>query len=452
MSETKSERGLSLRRINYVMAAISLFVAFLFLLTARNLSARYSALRGVTSNYVELQKSAYELQAASDYLTEQVRSFAVTGERKYLDNYFHEANVTRRREHALDMLHTHVGGEAAYKELEHAMSESLELMETEYRSMRLTVMANGYDLSEYPEPVQAAALPDSISQMSSEEMLDEARTLVLNTYYFSKKEAISQSMDRCLSALVSEMEMRQSEAELHMHRLIMHLMVLVIVLFGINLLRILITSRLVVGPLLTGVLYIRDGQPLPIRGAYELRFLARTYNQMYEANREQTEQLAYEANHDKLTGAFNRSGYEHLLSKLNPKTCAMLLIDVDKFKTINDTYGHQVGDRALQRVAEELAANFRTGDHICRIGGDEFAILMPHTDKDTKRQIEQKIEKINNALQHPDSDLPPISLSVGCTFGSEVAESSSVDRDADVALYQVKEHGRCGIAFFEKKQ
>lgn len=448
--KSKAEAGFSLHKINYAMAGISLLVSFLFLLTAHEISQSYDTLLSATKKYNDLRDGAYELQEASDYLTGQARSFAMTGDRTYLDNYFTEATETQRREKALERLRIVEEQSEAYRDLQMAMEKSVDLMKTEYLSMRLTIIAHGYPLSDYPEAVRFVEIPEAYSAMTLAELQDIARSLVLNDSYRRQKDGISQDMKDCLSVLMREMTARQTEAEDELSALITRLQVMVVVLIVVVFLRILITSRLVIGPLLTGVLYIREGQQLPIQGAYEFRFLARTYNKMYQETKSQTEQLAYEAKHDKLTGVYNRSGYEYLMTKSDMDDSALLLVDVDKFKTINDTYGHKVGDRALIRVADSLKNSFGREDneeYICRIGGDEFAVILMHTGPESKGWIERKVSQINTRLRKSSVGQPALSISVGCAFGGPQG-SGAIDKDADVALYRVKENGRCGCAFY----
>lgn len=444
----KAERGLSLHEINYTMAGVSLLISLFFLLTAYQISNGYDELRDATQEYNDLRGYAYELQDASDYLTEQVRGFAMTGNRAYLDNYFREATETRRREHALEHLQDDGEPSAAYRRLEMAMEESVALMETEYLSMHLAVLAYGLELADFPEAVQKAGLPAEAGTLSGEEQLALARDLVLDGHYAEKKDVISRDMRSCLAELMRDMVQRQAAAERELHNLILRLQILVVVLIAMVFARILITSRLVIGPLLTGVLYIREGQQLPIRGAYEFRFLARTYNRMYEETKAQTEQLAFEVQHDKLTGVYNRSGYEYLMEQPDLAITALLLVDVDKFKSVNDTYGHQAGDRALVRVADALQNSFRNNAFVCRIGGDEFAVILQYTGPEYKGVIERKITLINRRLRRAAEDEPPLSVSVGCAFEDAPDSSGALDKDADIALYRVKENGRCGCAFY----
>ena len=75
-----------------------------------------------------------------------------------------------------------------------------------------------------------------------------------------------------------------------------------------------------------------------------------------------------------------------------------MMLDVDNFKTINDTYGHETGDKVLKKLVQVLKKNFRSDDYICRLGGDEFVVFMVHSDEMQRKLIEMKLEKINQEL------------------------------------------------------
>jgi len=125
----------------------------------------------------------------------------------------------------------------------------------------------------------------------------------------------------------------------------------------------------------------------------------------------------------------------------------MILLDVDNFKTINDTYGHEVGDRVLVRLARVLKKRFRSEDHVCRIGGDEFVVFMVNTTKMQQELIAAKIEAINKELSRPMDELPPVSLSVGITHGTDAADSGDWFEKTDAAMYQAKQSGKHTYVF-----
>ena len=146
----------------------------------------------------------------------------------------------------------------------------------------------------------------------------------------------------------------------------------------------------------------------------------------------------------------NRGAFEQLKTAFKTYTdpFAFLIIDVDKFKLINDGYGHETGDDVLKKVAKLLEKSFRSTDYPARIGGDEFAVIVTNITPDMKTVILNKINAINETLMNPDDDLPQVSLSVGAAL-SECGFTDDLYKKADTALYEVKEHGRCGCRFFE---
>lgn len=94
-------------------------------------------------------------------------------------------------------------------------------------------------------------------------------------------------------------------------------------------------------------------------------------------------------------------------------------------------------------------SNFRSDDCVCRIGGDELAIIMTHAGVELRELVREKIRRANEQLQHPEDDLPPVSLSVGVAFGDWKNSTGDIFKDADAALYKVKRSGRKGCEFYE---
>ncbi|MBR5108926.1 MAG: GGDEF domain-containing protein [Clostridia bacterium] len=157
----------------------------------------------------------------------------------------------------------------------------------------------------------------------------------------------------------------------------------------------------------------------------------------------------YKATHDPLTDVYNRAGYNVLISKMELWKTIMLLLDGDCFKSVNDTYGHEVGDKVLQRIADTVRHYFRSEDYVCRIGGDEFVVLMVHSNSDQKELIINRIKRINEELQTPADGLPAITLSFGIAHGRNAADSDELFEHADKALYETKSKGKNGFTFYE---
>ena len=160
--------------------------------------------------------------------------------------------------------------------------------------------------------------------------------------------------------------------------------------------------------------------------------------------------LDYKASHDELTGVLNRTGYELLLSGIDCESTFMIMLDVDNFKTINDTCGHETGDKVLVRLARVLKKHFRSEDYICRVGGDEFVVFMVNTTKAQRDLVEAKIEGIGHELFESKDGLPAITISVGIAHGSEFPDVTAWFEEADEAMYRAKQRGKQASMFFTR--
>ena len=168
-------------------------------------------------------------------------------------------------------------------------------------------------------------------------------------------------------------------------------------------------------------------------------------------------ELVHSAQIDGLTAVYNKEhtqpDIDHFLQMSHPDTLhAFLILDIDKFKDVNDTYGHAVGDKVLQRVGEFLKSQFRGGDIIGRIGGDEFVILMKQVSSKEAAlaRVQNMVERIRS-IKHAEMDGKPITFSVGVAFSPEQGiRFDDLYRNADKALYQTKRGGRNNFSVYEK--
>jgi diguanylate cyclase (GGDEF)-like protein len=168
---------------------------------------------------------------------------------------------------------------------------------------------------------------------------------------------------------------------------------------------------------------------------------------------ERMRELQREASHDSLTGLKNRRRFEEDLhrelarSRREGNTGALLSLDLDNFKQVNDTLGHPMGDRVIEEIAGVLGGRTRETDVLARVGGDEFAIILPNCDQEEARRVAQSISAAVRDHVPQADDLPQITISVGIAlFGSGTAASfESVQADADAAMYAAKDGGRDGV-------
>ena len=453
MKKDKATGGIRLRIMNYVLGGLTLAMAIAMLVTTFLAVVGYNSLRRTSEAFFECRDGAEQIQDASDYLTEHVRYYVGSGMRQYLDDYFAEAKVTQRRETGLAALEKHFAGTELYNDLQRAVDASYELMEVEYRAMRLRLETlDGEDLADYPKEVRDAQLDPAYLAMTREEQMDQSRKLVYDEPYEEMKAEITGQVDKCLAGLEDHLQQRQERQARQLRTLVFVEQVLIVHVVAAVALLVVLTSMKVFHPLIRAERLIRNEKQLPEDGgSYEYRFFAGTYNRMLEASRESREQLAFKASHDYLTGIFNRSGLDRYLDRAAEGRNALVLVDLDGFKRVNDTYGHDAGDRILQRLSEKLSAAFRSGDRICRIGGDEFAVIMWNAGVESKEMIREKIASINAEMRLSTGEIPAASISVGVAFGGE-GTGRDLFRHADRELYRVKRAGGGGISIRDGSQ
>jgi diguanylate cyclase (GGDEF)-like protein/PAS domain S-box-containing protein len=192
--------------------------------------------------------------------------------------------------------------------------------------------------------------------------------------------------------------------------------------------------------------FLRKGQPLVVAFVRDVTDMRRM-----------EERMQYQATHDTLTGLGNRWAFQQHLqecmqqAQVTGEPSALLLLDLDNFKAINDGYGHPAGDHVLQEVAKRLKAVLRSQGWLARLGGDEFAVLLPHADADVAAQW---AEQILHAMQAPCA-WGQVQLEFGTSIGVglsplDARDPPSLMRCADMAMYRAKERGRGNFVFYEE--
>lgn len=159
------------------------------------------------------------------------------------------------------------------------------------------------------------------------------------------------------------------------------------------------------------------------------------------------------AQRDPLTGLLNRRGLQSSLARQlsQSKTVAIVLMDIDYFKLINDDYGHDAGDSVLKNFAKLIAEGIRKHDLLARVGGEEFLLILPDVEQDAAVTIAEKLRtKVELfCFTHDDTKIP-VTVSLGITVAKDEFEFDKLTKQADMALYQAKNSGRNRVVLFDQ--
>lgn len=156
--------------------------------------------------------------------------------------------------------------------------------------------------------------------------------------------------------------------------------------------------------------------------------------------------LSSEAHTDLLSGMLNRRGMLESMEEIRSeyKKVSVIAIDIDHFKTINDSFGHDVGDEVIRKLSQQIRKNFRKTDLVCRIGGEEFLILLPGADIHVATVIAERLRNnVANTVYMPGSRHHQVTISIGVTtFNPQKSALDIAIKTADNALYKAKNGGR----------
>ncbi len=194
-----------------------------------------------------------------------------------------------------------------------------------------------------------------------------------------------------------------------------------------------------------------------VKGQFEAPLLERSIRYSLQ-HAQSMEKLLHEALHDSLTGLPNRVKFTELLSeaiqnsqRMSSSQFAVMFLDLDRFKVINDSLGHFLGDKLLQTVAKRLKQHLRPRDIVARFGGDEFTILLNNIkDNSNVFEVSERLQREISAPFKIDGHEIFTSVSIGITFfDSRYERPEDILRDADTAMYQAKAAGKAQCKIFE---
>ena len=447
METKKAKKGISLILANRILLVLASILVFITIAELIMNSTRYSNMWESTARFARYFGAAAEMNESSDYLTAEARKFINLKDKKYLDNYFNEIYNVKRREAAVGLLEGELADNESVTFIKEADKISDKLSEIEIYAMRLLVDGMKYDLEEYPEEIRNVEVKQTDEEKQPFSKIAYAWDLVTDDRYETYKADIRENVASCEKALYEEASTTQISLGGKMMTSVRWQEVLIILLLAISVVSALLSDFLLVRPLRRSQTLINNGEKMAIKGSREMRFFANAYNRIFERNVRKSEKLSYAATHDALTGLLNRAAFDKDIEEEDWEHAALLIVDIDGFKTINDTYLHSTGDSVLKAVANLINSAFRSEDRIYRIGGDEFAIIMIGANSSHEKLIRQKYEEVREGVKKNAENFYGATLSVGVAYGNFEFYSKQIFESADAALYEVKKNGKNNISF-----
>ena len=452
MEKTSNKRGISLKLIHGILVVLSLSLSISLVIITRFAESSYRKIDDLSNGYIQCTQDIQILDETSDYLTSKSREYVAIGNAQAAADYIIEINEKRTREKSLENVNKYFANTEVQTLLENALDSSNRLADKEVYAMRL--VGDVYGFSNLPDAIKTVSIREEDVYLTNEEKKDKAINMVFGDDYSTLKGVIDKDVEDSLQLLISITTERKTEANNNLIRVLIIHEILGIATLLIVLALGVITYILLLIPLKRSIEAINENKRIDVYGSREINIVVKAYNEMFENNQKQQKALQYEVSHDILTGISNRHEYTSICNRLAKSNVIYIIADVDKFKGINDTYGHAIGDQVLSEVARKLRETFLNHDRVFRVGGDEFIIFVEDVSKERKKELELTLEDINNtfAQRHEYQGFPLVSLSFGVVEKDENMTFEDAYRRADKALYKVKATGGCGFEFYHEEK
>lgn len=446
----KNTKGVNISFLNAFMTTLTFIVFCFIVIVCANVNSRFQAVKTAINKFIVCEQCSKDIKESANYLTENARLFVLTHKSSYANKYLQEVDVAKKQENALLALQQVCSEkDLAYQRLQVAITQAKSLYEMELYAMRLAYEVKG--VGQINIKIAQIPIRQADKGLSKEKMQEVAQNNLFGEGYLIYKKRINDNCDMTIDGMEQGIKDEMERNAFLLGTNIQKLQTFFFVLLVVDVAIFISFGTLVVFPLKKFSVSIKKDERLDVIGSVEFKNLAQSYNEIYDQKMLHEQSLLKKAEYDALTGILNRHAFEDICHALRQQKqkLGFLLIDLDNFKHINDTYGHSGGDTVLKEVAKTLKDLFRSDDFVFRIGGDEFAAVLPNFDPLYFDIIQKKIQHANESLKNMKDGIKPVSLSVGVAFSLE-GFSDQLYKNADAALYEVKEHGKRGCKIFKK--
>ena len=443
-----ARHGIRLSRVNIVLLAVTVIGSIGMIIATNRLNSAYQQLIEETGKYINTQQDAGMIEEFSGSMLSESRSFLQTGDPAHVMAFYSQMDVIRRQLDGSGTSETK-GTAASDRYLEEAVEAFRTLAEQDAYAMRLKAETLPVSLGSYPAEFAGTEIRPEDAVLDAEQKLAKAQEILDRTDYSAIRSRLSDRVDASHRAASETVQQQMGVTTARIRQELLLLRTFGMAFLVIAVLAMLSNLLLIILPINRSVSNLDNREEIPEQGSFEMRNLARVYNEVLRDSTEKQEELEYSATHDALTGVYNRAAFDREYDRCRNDRIGIAIVDVDGFKHYNDVYGHDVGDHVLRRVTETIGSKFRKEDHISRIGGDEFVIIMKNTGSAQSEDIKLKIDEINEELvKERRKGMPPISVSVGAAFWDRENPGPDILKDADKALLQMKQNGKLGCRIY----
>ena len=456
MSTTPKEKprkgggGIRINLINIILIVLGLVLSAGIISSTYRTEGTFHTIYSTSATYMDSQQATGMLDSISTQMEEECRGFLEDGDPSHahafngmlatLNGQLAESDAKRKQREETE----------ADRHLDNALAAFNEMKDAELRAMRLNAETTRAPLAAYPELLQGVELSEEETALSPEQKKEAAAALLSADSFAEAKSLMKNEIDinHRLNSEISRKELDEGMGVVNGVVRYQKICAFLCILFAI--LALVGNHLLTVRPLKRSVQNLDRREEIPVQGSYEIRHLAEAYNSLRAENNRKQEALAYTAAHDALTNVLNRGAFEEIYhSDVLNDYAALIIADVDHFKSYNDNHGHDTGDRVLQAVANAIREHVRADDLVFRIGGDEFVVLLKSVSSDSGEKVLDIVRRINAKLSAGTDGVPCLTISAGVAYRKDLKEGEDLFKCADIALLQVKENGRCGSAIYK---
>ena len=397
-----ARHGIRLSRVNIVLLAVTVIGSIGMIIATNRLNSAYQQLIEETGKYINTQQDAGMIEEFSGSMLSESRSFLQTGDPAHVMAFYSQMDVIRRQLDSSGTSETK-GTAASDRYLEEAVEAFRTLAEQDAYAMRLKAETLPVSLGSYPAEFAGTEIRPEDAVLDAEQKLAKAQEILDRTDYSAIRSRLSDRVDASHRAASETVQQQMGVTTARIQQELLLLRTFGVVFLVIAVLAMLSNLLLIILPINRSVSNLDNREEIPEQGSFEMRNLARVYNEVLRDSTEKQEELEYSATHDALTGVYNRAAF----------------------------------DREYDRCRND------------RIGGDEFVIIMKNTGSAQSEDIKLKIDEINEELvKERRKGMPPISVSVGAAFWDRENPGPDILKDADKALLQMKQNGKVGCRIY----